>query len=93
MSNDPASLVPGPGDYVVLYEQDGACGNPRLCLFRLSDRAISVLVRATFESAVEAGPRFEDEARLRAAASSTRGFRYVDGRYTPLDETVDDHDA
>ena len=72
---------------------DSPYANPRLSLIRLSDKATQSVIRATFESAVEAGPRFEDEARLMAAASSTRGFRCVDGLYTPLDATVDDHDA
>ena len=93
MIDGPSSLAPGPGDYVVLYERRHPYGTPRLCLIRLSDRLTPTLVRATFESAEEAGPRFEDEARLMSAVCSTRAFRSVDGRYTPLDDTVDDHDA
>ena len=93
MSDGPAPCAPGPGDYVVLYQRQRPSGNPRLALIRLSDKATQSVIRATFESVVEAGPRFEDEARLMAAASSTRAYRCVDGLYTPLDATVDDHDA
>ena len=82
-----------PGDYVVLYQRQSPYGNSSLALIRLSDRATQTLIRATFDSAEEAGPRFEDQARLMAAASSTRGFRCVDGEYTPLDAVIDDHDA
>ena len=39
---------------------------------------------------VQAGPRFENQARQMAAAAGTRGFRSVDGLYTLLDATVDD---
>ena len=92
MIDDPP-LAPAPGDYVVLYQRRSALFNPGLSLIRLSDRSTHSVSRATSASVVEAGPRFEDEARLMAAVSSTRGFRCVDGRYTLLDATVDDHDA
>ena len=94
MSEDSTPVQPGPGDYVVLYQSLApSVGNPRLALVRVSDCATHVLVRATFSPAEEAGPRFEDEARERAAAAGTRGFRCVDAQYTPLDEATDDHDA
>ncbi|WP_162271427.1 hypothetical protein [Luteitalea pratensis] len=93
MSDATSPLAPGPGDYVVLYQRQRLSGNSRLALIRLSDNATQRVIRVTFESVVEAGPRFEDEARLMAAASSTRGYRCVDGLYTPLDATVDDHDV
>ncbi|WP_110173372.1 hypothetical protein [Luteitalea pratensis] len=62
-------------------------------MIRLSNGGTHKLIRATFESAVEAGPRFEQQARMMAAAAGTRSFRCVDGVYTLLDDTVDEHDA
>jgi hypothetical protein len=90
MSDDASPRAPGLGDYVVIYERQSPYGNPRLALIRLSDRAGQTLIRATFESAAQAGPRFENQARQMAAAAGTRGFRSVDGLYTLLDAAVDD---
>jgi len=93
MSDGPSPVAPRPGDYVVLYPRQSPHGNPRLSLIRLSDGGTHNLVRATFESAVEAGPRFEQQSRTMAAAAGTHAFRSVDGVYTPLDDTLEDHDA
>ena len=93
MNGAPAPSAPGPGDYVVLYPPQRSSGIPGLALVQLTDSGTQKVLRTTFASAAEAGPGLEDEARLIAAASSSRAFRCVDGVYTPLDATVDDHDA
>jgi hypothetical protein len=93
MSDGPSAVAPGRGDYVVLYQRQGLDGNPRLSLVRLSERATHTLIRATFESAVEAGPRFEQQARVMAAAAGTHGFRCLDELYTSIDDTDEGHDA
>ena len=71
--------APRPGDYVVLYPHQPSSGIPGLALIRLSDSGTQAVIRTTFESAAQAGPRCEDEARLIAAASSSRSFRCADG--------------
>ena len=93
MNDASAPIAPGPGDYVVLYPHQRSSGIPGLALIQLSDKGTQKVIRTTFESAAEAGAWFEDEARLIAAASSSRAFRCVDGVYTPLDDTIDHHDA
>lgn len=75
---------PGPGDYVVIYDARSSQGHPRLAIVCVSGSARPSLIRTTFSSAEEAGPRFEEQACRMAAAIGTRGFRCVDGRYTLL---------
>ena len=93
MNGAPAPSAPGPGDYVVLYPHQRSSGIAGLALIQLTDRGTQKVIRTTFASAAEAGPRLEDEARLIAAAASSRAFRCVDGMLTPLDDTFDNHDA
>jgi hypothetical protein len=93
MSGGSSSVAPAPGDYVVLHEPQSAYGTPRLALIRLSPGAGHHLIRATFESAERAGHRFEQQARVMAAAAKTRAFRCVDGLYIALDALMDNHDA
>ena len=81
---------PAPGDYVVLYPPCSDGPHARLTIVRWSADGTSTLIRATFHTPAEAGPRFEAQARLMAAGTGTRSFRGVDGQYTRLDASVGD---
>ena len=81
---DSESLTPEPGDFVVAYHDRRDPRQPRLVLGRISENGSLRLVRSTFSSPEDAGPRFEDEARLMAAASGSRSLRCVAGRYTAI---------
>jgi hypothetical protein len=93
--SDPESAPPQPepGDFVVLYQAGGPVDTPRVALIRIADGASPTLIRASFAMPDDAGPRFEDAARLMAAAAGSRGLRCMDGRYELIDATIDRHDA
>ena len=96
MSDREPSLTPEPGDFVVAYHDRRDLHQPRLVLGRISEDGSLRLVRSTFSSPEDAGPRFEDEARLMAAASGSRSLRCVDGRSTAISappSSPEDHDA
>ena len=81
---------PSPGDYVVALDEPRTLHrNPRLVLVCWAAGAPPTLIRATFESAEVAGPRFEAQARVMASDRGTRSFRGVNGEYTLLDGTAD----
>lgn len=64
-----SSSQPASGDFLVVY------GGPRLELVRLSENGAATLVRATFEDAALAGPRFEGVATSMARAANAKAFR------------------
>src|SRR5215213_4197322 len=69
MHRDSSSMSPAPGDYVVLYASRTGVPNARLTLVRWSAGDVGTVIRTTFESPEDAGPRFEAQARLMARAS------------------------
>ena len=66
---------PGPGDFVVEYRHQASGTEPRLVMLRFLASGGERLLRATFSSHEEAGPRFEQEAASLAAGAQSRAWK------------------
>ena len=74
-STSAAFEAPHPGDFVVLYADGTGFPTPTVQLQRVQKDARPWLIRATFERAADAGPRFEAVARALAESARSRAWR------------------
>jgi len=74
-SRRPGGDAPTPGDFVVIYTGRAGFPTPTVQLQRVQQDERPWLIRATFESADDAGPRFEAVARALAESARSRAWR------------------